>query len=195
MPSDAFVANMALAQDTMWIDDPRVIDERTVNEGIMLQAQKDLAKIEEAADRLREAPLIKIPDGYCGTRLNEIYEGMPASNIVISREIRHKYFVQLKKWYEEASEEYQNADTAVQMSKFLDRFRPFYIRDNSMVHFWEEATTAQIDSLREIYNREYNSSESCKCYFSDWLWLHYHNMLQKASEKKDEANYYYEPEG
>lgn len=185
---------LASDNDTVRIESPYEAFKRDANRIIKNRCVKIQKNIEDAAERLKIAPLVKSAE-YISS-LSEIINGLDPKDIIITETIKTEYLAELQKRYIDLQEKYDDADQAITMSYFLQKFLPFYVQDRSAYHYLDSLTEVQQDSIHIIYLKENGPEERGRYYFMDWLWLKLHNQLPVIKKKEEKiVEGYSEPIG
>jgi hypothetical protein len=178
-------AASAYAQDTVWIESPRLVNLRQSSEKTLTACVEVGHALHSALHRISEtAPKENISDI---TSLDTIIVNQEAE-INFTNEIKNEYIKTLHDYFDALKTQYDEARESLKLCDYLESKRQFYIRDQPITYYYNKLSQSQIDSLYEIYIQQNSPHGDGMYYFDDWLWLKLHNQLpgdEDTPKKKD----------
>ena len=170
------VTKIAFAQDTVWIESPRLVTMRETNEKTLNACLEVATVLRSAYFRIQHsAPKKNIADNLV-TSLDTII-GNEDAEIIITTHAKKEYLDKLKDYFAALKDQYDDARQSIKLCDYLKSLRQFYIRDHPVTYYYDKLSQTQIDSLYDLYLQQNAPGGEGMYYFDDWLWLKLHNSL------------------
>jgi hypothetical protein len=181
-----FFSQVLLAQDTVWIDCPRLVNLRKTSEERMNKCVEASGILHNALLRIWHTPEKKSASEEV-TPLDDILSD-EKTEIVLTSSTKKAYIKEIQSQFVFLKDQYDAAQESIELCDYLNTLRQFYIRDYPITYYYNHLPQKEIDSLYELYLEQNSPKGEGMYYFDDWLWLKLHHKLPEdrtAAPKKE----------
>ena len=175
------------AQDTVWIESPRLVNLRATSEKTLTACIEVGHALRNALYRISQTDPKNSVSADDATSLDTIIVNQEVE-INFPSEIKKDYIKTLHDYFDALKTQYDEAKESLKLCDYLESKRQFYIRDQPITYYYNKLSQSEIDSLYEIYIQQNSPHGDGMYYFDDWLWLKLHNQLpgdEDTPKKKD----------
>src|SRR5690242_16910797 len=125
---------IAKAQDTVWIESPRLVNTRQASEKTVKACTEVADVLRSAYFRIQHSTPKKNIDSNIVTSLDTII-GNEDAEIILSDEAKKEYLGKLKEYFAALKDQFEDAQQSIKLCDYLKTLRQFYIRDHPITYY------------------------------------------------------------